>query len=226
MSAGSSCPRVIAHRGLHATGATENTIEAFELAYAAGVDMIELDVRRTGARELAILHDHERNGVVLDSCSLDEFEQRTGLRPPLFEDVLHWADGRIGLDVELKEDGYAELVAPLLVDFAQRGNELIVTSFIDPLLKVLSEIAPGLPLGLLMMWTADGAAGRAAAGGAEAVLPEMKLVHEELIASVTDAGLDLIVWDFMPDAHNALLPDPRVRGIITDDVHGALALTR
>jgi len=115
-------PLVIAHRGVHTTGATENTLQAFEAAVELGADMIELDVRRTGAGELAVMHDHRLGEVTLDSCSLDEFEQRTGFRPPLFTDVLAWAESRIGLDVELKEDGYAEQVAPLLSEFAAADN--------------------------------------------------------------------------------------------------------
>jgi glycerophosphoryl diester phosphodiesterase len=214
---------VIAHRGVHSTGVTENTLQAFEAAVEIGADMIELDVRRTGAGELAVLHDHRLGEVTLDSCSLDEFEQHTGFRPPLFRDVLAWADGRIGLDVELKEGGYADQVAPLLSEFAAAGNDLIVTSFLDPLLAQLAAIAPWLRLGLLMMWTAEGAGQRAGAAGAHTVLPEMKLVDEPLIEAVTSTGLELIVWDFMAADHAALLRDVRVAGVITDDVHGAMA---
>ncbi len=218
-----SDPLVIAHRGVHDTGATENTLDAFELAVTAGADMIELDVRRTGDGQLAILHDHQHGGVALDSCTLDEFERCTGLRPPLLTEILEWADGRIALDVELKEDGYAEQVASLLAGFAQAGNELIVTSFQDPLLSRLARLAPELNLGLLVMWTSQRASERAQEVGAGTVLPEMKLVNELLIESVTAAGLDLIVWDFLAAEHAALLVDPRVSGVITDDVPGAIA---
>jgi glycerophosphoryl diester phosphodiesterase len=216
-------PLVIAHRGVHTAGLTENTMAAFEAAHLAGADMIEFDVRRTAAGELAILHDHKLGSVALDSCSLDEFESRTGFRPPLLADVLDWADGRIGLDVELKEDDYAEQVAPLLVEFAASGNELIVTSFIDPLLNRLAELAPQLRLGLLITWTAAGAAKRAEAAQAQVVLPEMKLINEAVIAEVVDANLELIVWDFMAEEDAALLSDPRVAAVITDDVPGAIA---
>ncbi len=213
---------MIAHRGVHDTGATENTLEAFELAVTAGADMIELDVRRTGDGELAILHDHRRGGVALDSCTLDEFELRTGFRPPLLSEVLAWANGRIGLDVELKEDGYAEQVTPLLAGFAQAGNELIVTSFVDPLLAQIARLEPRLRLGLLLMWTEQRAVERAREAGAGTLLPEMRLVNEALIESVDSAELDLIVWDFMAADHAPLLDDARVRGVITDDVPGAI----
>jgi glycerophosphoryl diester phosphodiesterase len=219
----SARPLVIAHRGVHSTGATENTLQAFEAAVELGAEMIELDVRRTGAGELAILHDHRRGRVTLDSCSLDEFEQRTGFRPPVLADVLAWADGRIALDVELKEDGYAEQVAELLSEFAAGGNDLIVTSSLDALLAQLAALAPRLRLGLLMMWTAEGAGQRAGAAGAQTVLPEMKLVDEPLIEAITSAGLELIAWDFMAVEHAELLRDERVAGVITDDVPGAMA---
>ncbi len=198
-------------------------MRAFELALAAGAEMIELDVRRSGDGQLAILHDHAHAGVALDSCSLDEFADRTGFRPPLLEEVLAWASGRIALDVELKEDGYAEQLAMPLEVFAAAGGELLVTSFIDPLLGRLSQLAGALRLGLLLEFTAMDAVGRARRAGAVAVLPSMKLVDERLIAELAEAGLELIVWDFMAAEHAALLADPRVSGVITDDVHGAIA---
>jgi glycerophosphoryl diester phosphodiesterase len=185
--------------------------------------MIEFDVRRSGDDQLAILHDHDHAGVALDSCSLDEFELRTGFRPPLLAEVLGWAAGRIALDVELKEDGYAEQVAPMLELFAAQGGQLLVTSFLDPLLARVAEIAPALELGLLLEFTAMQAVDRARAAGARTLLPEMKLVKEPLIAEVVDAGLELVVWDFMAAEHASLLSDARVAGVITDDVAGALA---
>jgi len=214
---------VIAHRGVHDTGATENTIAAFELAAGLAADMIELDVRRSGAGELAILHDHALDGVALASCSLDEFERRTGFRPPLLADVLSWADGRIGLDVELKEDGYVDQVTGLLDAFASGGGELIVTSFVDPVLARVSELAPSLKLGLLLAWTSGRAVERARACGATVVVPEIGLLDEALVSEVRDAGLELVVWGFMPSAHAAVLGDARVGAVITDDVAGTLA---
>ncbi len=216
-------PRVIAHRGLHSGAATENTMEAFRLALAAGADMIELDVRRSGGGELAILHDHDHSGVALDSCSLDVFEARTGFRPPRLSEVLDWAAGRIALDVELKEDGYAEQVAPVLESFQAAGGELLVTSFVDPLLARLAQLSPSLRLGLLLEFTAQRAAERARRAGAQVVLPAMNLVNDALIAELTGAGLELIVWDFMAADHSELLTHPSLSGVITDDVPGALA---
>jgi hypothetical protein len=46
------------------------------------------------------------------------------------------------------------------------------------------------------------------------------------VAGAKRAGLELIVWDFMAGDHSPLLTDARVKGVITDDVPGALALLR
>jgi len=216
-------PLVIAHRGVHGPGLTENTMDAYRAALDAGADMIELDVRRTGDGQLAILHDHALGKTALDSGTLDEFEDATGFQPPLLTEVLDWAGGgRIGLDVELKEDGYVAELAPLLSEFAAGGNKLIVTSFLDPVLAQLTELAPELDLGLLLSWTTDRYAERAAACGARTILPEMKLVNEALVAGAISAELDVILWDFMAASDGAWLADTRIEGFITDDVPGAL----
>ncbi len=218
-----STPRVVAHRGLHSGAATENTMRAFELALAAGAEMIEFDVRRSRDGQLAILHDPGHGGVTLADCDMGEFARVGGLRPPLLSEVLAWAAGRIALDVELKEDGYAEQVVPLLTGFLNAGGELIVTSFIDALLARIAGLEPRLTLGLLIDGSAAGAVARARAAGARILLPEMAIVDEALIEAVDSAGLELIVWDFMAADHAALLSDPRVAAVITDDVPGALA---
>jgi hypothetical protein len=51
----------------------------------------------------------------------------------------------------------------------------------------------------------------------------MQLVNEASLAEISDAGLTLIVWDFMVAEHEGLLSDTRISGVITDDVPGALA---
>jgi glycerophosphoryl diester phosphodiesterase len=77
--------------------------------------------------------------------------------PPLLEEALELARGRIALDVELKEDGYVDEVAELLLGFAASGGDLIVTSFVDRVLVQLTELTPLLRRGLLLKRSMDGA---------------------------------------------------------------------
>jgi glycerophosphoryl diester phosphodiesterase len=216
-------PTVIAHRGIHTGALTENTMPAYAAAAAAGAEMIELDVRHSGADELAILHDDGRGGVTLADVSVAELEQRTGLRTPLLSDVLDWADGRMPLDIELKEATRIDRIAELLTAFAGHGNELLVTSFLEDALVQLHRRAPLLRQGLLFEESSTGAVERALALGAEVVLPPVELADRRLLETARVASLAVWVWDFLPARDGALLADPAVAAVITDDVPGTLA---
>lgn len=217
------CPSVIAHRGAWGAGVPENSPAAFERAIDLGADMIELDVRRTRDRELILFHDAEIGGTPVADLSRSEIEGRAGVLPPLLDEALDLARGTIALDVELKEDGYVEEVADRLSAFAASGGELIVTSFLDLVLAQLTELTPHLGRGLILARSTEHAPARAKACGATIVLPKMRLVNKASLAELSDAGLTVIVWDFMDAEHAALLSDQRISGVITDDVPGALA---
>jgi glycerophosphoryl diester phosphodiesterase len=201
----------------------ENSLAAFEQAIELGADGIEFDVRLTRDHELVIFHDAEIAGTPVANLTRVEIEDRAGVLPPLLEDVLALARGRIWLDVELKKGRYVAELADLLSGFAASGGELIVTSFVDRMLAQLAELAPRLTRGLVLGRSGKRAMERAKACGATLVLPKMQLVDEALLGELSDGGLSVIVWDFMATRHAALLSDPRISGVITDDVPGALA---
>ncbi len=214
---------MIAHRGVWGNGVPENSLAAFEQAIELGADMIELDVRRTRDRRLIVFHDAELAGAPVASLTRSEIESIAGMLPPLLEEALELARGRIALDVELKEDGYVDDLADLLSGFAASGGELIVTSFLERVLARLTELTPQLSRGLILSHSTERAPERANACGATIVLPKMHLVDEASLAEISNAGLTVIVWNFMAAEHAALLSDPRISGVITDDVPGALA---
>ena len=157
------------------------------------------------------------------SLTRSAIEDLAGVLPPLLEEALELARGRIALDVELKEDGYVDELADLLCGFAASGGDLIVTSFIDLVLARLTQLTPQLTRGLVLSRSTERAPERAQACGATIILPKMHLVDEASLAEISDSGLTVIVWDFMAAEHAALLSDPRISGVITDDVPGALA---
>ena len=185
--------------------------------------MIEFDVRRTRDGELVIFHDAVVAGAPVASLTRSEIEELAGVLPPLLEEALELARGRIALDVELKENGYVDELADLLSGFAAGGGDLIVTSFVDTVVTQLTELVPQLGRGLVLSRSKERALERANVCGATIVLPRIRLVDDALLAELADAGLTVIVWDFMVAEHVALLSDTRVGGVITDDVPGALA---
>ena len=101
---------VIAHRGASVL-ARENTLEAFQKAIDLRADMIEFDVRRTQDRHYVIHHDPHIAGKPLNEMTLREVREiaRTlDFHVPELEEVLALTRGKIGLDIELKEEGYEQ----------------------------------------------------------------------------------------------------------------------
>jgi glycerophosphoryl diester phosphodiesterase len=118
-------PLVIAHRGA-CWRAPENTLEAFELAIEEGADYIEFDVRAKDG-ELVVCHDPEPPEGV-----------------PTLEEVLSALRGRIGLCVELKEEGVAKPALRALRKHEVSAHSLIVVSFLAGELDTMLSLWPEL----------------------------------------------------------------------------------
>ena len=111
--------RFYAHRGLHAHGVPENSLEAFQRAVARGYG-IELDVHLLKDGNLAVLHDHSLRrtagaDVTIEDLTAEDLSgyrlDGTQERIPLFSQVLALVGGRVPLIVELKstKENFAQL---------------------------------------------------------------------------------------------------------------------
>jgi glycerophosphoryl diester phosphodiesterase len=111
-SQGIDRPLVVAHRGASAVEA-ENTVAAFEAAIAAGVDVVEFDVRMTADDRAVVLHDADvartTDGAGLVAAKTLEEVKRLRVRTaagtteiPTLEEALACLSGRVGADIELK----------------------------------------------------------------------------------------------------------------------------
>jgi glycerophosphoryl diester phosphodiesterase len=232
-------PLVVAHRGV-ATGAAENTLEAFTNAIAVGADMIEFDVRRTRDGELIAFHDAHVGGVPIGGLTRDEIQSAAGLRPPLFAEVLAACAGKIRLDVELKEDGYVpEAMAALRAGLATAGADVagqVVTSFLPAVVAQAKEAFPEVKTGLLVGTDAPFyqlgdhyrhlfPTGLARRARADYLAPHYKLARYGVVARAASAGLPCLLWTVNDDADIArFASDPRVAAIITDHAASALAI--
>lgn len=107
---------ISAHRGGPQSGLPENALETFAASVAAGVWLLEVDVRRTADGALVLMHDDtlERttNGAgLMSAISLMGFSELrlkdndgalTGFAPPTLEAALDWAAGRAVLQLDVK----------------------------------------------------------------------------------------------------------------------------
>ena len=150
-------PVVVAHRGDH-TRTHENSLSAIENAIRAGVDYLELDVRRTRDGEHVLLHDSSLDrtttgqGRVAD-LTLAEFRKlklrdrdRPHLPPepvPTFAEALEALRGRIGLYLDFK-DGDRAVVARMLRAAGVQERTVIYDSLEH--VPAWRQAAPELPL--------------------------------------------------------------------------------
>jgi glycerophosphoryl diester phosphodiesterase len=227
---------VVAHRGASAEAA-ENTLEAFEKAIEIGSDVIEFDVRRTRDDRLIAFHDETVAGHLVAALTREEIHLQTGVRPALLDEVLDLAKGSVGLDIELKEDGYTDRV----LGAAERRfapDQLVITSFLDSVVADAKRLAPAIEAGLLVGRARPEhlvttrlselfPARRTRACHADFVAMHFKLADLGALARAHRAGFPVYVWTVNDDDRlRRFLLDARVRGVITDVPRRAIELRR
>ncbi|MCJ7443436.1 MAG: glycerophosphodiester phosphodiesterase [Methanotrichaceae archaeon] len=140
---------VIGHRGARGL-APENTLKSIRAAAFCKADYVEVDVRLSDDGVLVLMHDETmerttgRSGKVED-LSLDEIRTMNveGQEIPTLRQAIDLTKKlRLGIVVEMKEEGIEELVVDEL-----EGQEALVTSFYHASLreiKSLSELRTGI----------------------------------------------------------------------------------
>lgn len=218
-------PKIIAHRGASAY-VRENTLAAFERAIALEANMVEFDVRRTRDRQLIIYHDPEINKRPIRKLTYAEIQQ---LDPdvPLLESVLKTCQGKIHLDVELKEMGYEFQVMRLLLQFFD-PTEFVVTSFHPFSLKRIKRHFPEITTGLLfstvtadvcktLRWSAKSVHKRVHKMKVDFIAPDWSLLEADILSKTLAAQLPIWVWTVNDEqVMHTLMQDSRIAGIITD----------
>ena len=147
----------VAHRGASGNY-PENTLIAFQKALEIGVDEIELDLYLTKDDRLIIMHDSTVDRTTDGTGAISELtlaeikaldaggvfgEQFRGERVPTWEEALELVQGKVGLNVHLKEGGnpdgdYERKVAKALIDFHMVEDSILTCS--DASVGIFAEI--------------------------------------------------------------------------------------
>ena len=219
----------VGHKGADLI-APGNTVESFERALEAGVDMVEFDVLRLRDGRLVLAHDYadaaKREPLTLEE-GLDHFAGEA------------YAD--VELDVDLKLPGYEREVVEGL---RRRGlfERTIVSSTYRDSLAVVGELAPGqlrrgwsvprarrdytksvLAPGAYVLaraWRAylpRQAAALIRAGRIEAMMVHWLLVSRRLAEAVRAAGGQVYVWTVDDPKRIERFAALGVDGVITND---------
>jgi glycerophosphoryl diester phosphodiesterase len=210
-------PLLLGHRGARAIASLpENTVASFDLCLAHGCDGFEFDVRGTADGGLVVCHDASFRGVHLAGAHADELAswQAEGFLPTL-ELVLRRYGPLCFLDIEIKDSGIETRVLELLRSFPPRRG-YVVTSFLPDMLLRLRAFDPKMELGFLWERPTDDWRGLPVSW----VLPERKLLDEELAAALQEAGKRIGVWTVNSPEELLRLATLGAEMLISDDTVG------
>ena len=233
-----SQPVIFAHRGASAH-APENTLAAFELAFAQHADAIELDVKLSADGHVVVIHDPTvdrttgSHGRVRDlslaqlrSLEAGSFfsEKYRGEKIPTLEEVFETVGKRIFINVELTNyntprDQLVETVCMLVKKFGMQKSVIFSSFFASNLSKARAYL-PGVPRGLLTFRGFVGAWARSfgfAFGRYHALHPNLKDVTPQQIQRVHRLKRRIHVWTVNAAEEMRRLFGWGVDAIITDD---------
>ncbi|MBD8078374.1 glycerophosphodiester phosphodiesterase family protein [Cellulosimicrobium arenosum] len=229
-------PAVVAHRG-NSSVAPQNTLAAFEAAWRAGVECVELDVRLTADGVVVVIHDDtvdattSGSGAVagMDLAAVRSLDAGSwfapafaGQRVPTFDEVVAFLETRPGIEllVELKGAWTVEQARSVTDPLRSAGltERVVGQSFWPQSVAALGAADPSLRRGLLVMESGADLPDRCAALGVETCNPVGTLLLEDpgLVDRLHDAGLRTTVWTLNEPAHWEAAVRLGVDGIITD----------
>lgn len=231
-------PQVVAHRG-GKRWAPENTLSAFRKSVELGADGIELDIHKCKSGELVVIHDDtlERTtngtGYVKDKTwtELKELDAGSwygsefkGERLPLLTDVLKLVDGKLTINIEIKNcpmnyKGIAEDLLQLLKSYPHT-DKIMISSFDHKVLAEISAKTKKYRLALLGDSVLNKLGDYARTVGASAWNPAFDCVREDSVADAHEAKLTVNTWTVNDKKDWQHARDLHVDSIITDDPEG------
>ncbi|WP_457640569.1 glycerophosphodiester phosphodiesterase [Persephonella sp.] len=212
---------VIGHRGAKGVR-PENTISAIKYAIDVGVDIVEVDVRKTKDNKLILLHDKDfkrLTGMTLTPRDLDfDFIKENitidGESVALLEEAIFVVKGKIGLFIEIKEPDTVKDVMDI-VDKSDCMNQIAVISFYEEVLREAKKINPDITTGLVYM-KPPGKILEAKEVGAKIVLPSYGLATEKAVRFAHRLKLKVVSWVINSEQQLKTAVSRGVDGIATD----------
>lgn len=227
----------MAHRGYSAKY-PENTMMAFEKAYEAGADGIELDVHPTRDGELVIIHDEtlerttDGTGNVHD-YTLQELRKWNAAARfdgvdefcpiPTLREYLIWAKKKdLYTNIELKNNkiyysGLEEMAVGLVKSLGMT-KQVIFSSFNHPSLSKAKQLLPEVGMGLLCKKPLSNAGEYVKLCGVDFLHPESIHVGEKTLKNCRRNGVKINAWIVNEEEEIRRVICLGLDGIITDEV--------
>lgn len=227
-------PQVVGHQGSD-EGVTRGSLDAFNAALTAGVDMVEVDVRCTRAGLLVACHEPTIGGIPVIQFS-DGDVMAAGDSIVLVEKVVQLVRARgARLMLDLKDVGFETRTVDLARSYLH-DTQFVISTLEDESVALISKRHPALTVGLSLGRGAPQnrlrtrlselfPLERARRCGARFLSVHKRLARLGVLAQASKAQLPVFVWTVdEPREMRRFLQDPRVCGVITNYPVRALRL--
>lgn len=206
---------IVGHRGAEAL-APENTWPSFRLGAEAGADLLEIDVQLTRDGEAIVYHDFTlwpkfRDPRWVRNLAWDELRcldmgdwsspAFAGERIPRLAEVLAWARGRVGLQIDLKhgfqepDDDRLETAALELIETAGMAEQVLISSWDEVALARIHARRPEIALAVNQRPRVADPVAQVAPTGARWVMVFWPQIDREAVARLHAAGYLLCLND-------------------------------
>jgi glycerophosphoryl diester phosphodiesterase len=220
--------RVTGHRA-GSKAAPENSLAALRLSIEAGADYVEIDAQQTADGHVVLLHDRDLRRVTGDSRNLHEMNLadlrdlrlRDGDKPsdeviPTLAEFIAACDGRIRLNVELKDFGHSPGLALAVLDVLREHDfteRAVVSGFQLPPLREIKLSEPGLPIGIILSATQ----GDVTRLPVDFLSLNQRLVRADVVRRAHQRGMEVHVWTVNERETALRLLDLECDNLITSD---------
>jgi glycerophosphoryl diester phosphodiesterase len=221
---------ITGHRGAGGLAA-ENSLNAIHTGILLKADRIEIDVHQTKDSVIVVMHDESVDRTTnckgriknktwqeIAGCSLKPFEADSSEQKiPTLDDVLQAINGKAILVIELKQGGafYPGIEEQVIALIRKHHAEkwCIIHSFKENILARVHELAPDIPLHLLVL---NGLWGRKIPDYIQEVSAFNQLLTKKFIDKMHELGKKVNVWTVNSKKEMSYCIYLGVDGIITD----------
>lgn len=235
--------KLFAHRGYSAKY-PENTMLAFQKAWEAGAEAIELDVHFSRDREVVIIHDESlsrtveavgfvRHHVLRDLLNYEikgEYEGEAQHIPTLNE-YLDWAvDKDIVTNIEIKNDRFRypglEQAVVAAVDAHGMRDKIVLSSFRADSVALIKSTWPEIQCGWLISEIRDTTFDKAIEIRCDAIHPSKRLVTPEFAQQYHDADMEIRVYTVDDRERAEWYQELEVDAIFTNQIEAMLTIEK
>ena len=207
---------IVAHRGASAYE-KDNSMEAFDKAVKMGVDMIELDLRRTKDNVYIAYHRKIVGCNRIKNLEYSDLNKITGYSVVKMQNLFKKHKKKVKFDIDLKERGYEKDLIKFFNKHIDLKNIIITSRNLDSLKKI-KKINPKIKLGISRFLSLPRTIDLCLKNGLEYVVPNHLFLNNKFLDYSYFKKIKVLIYTVNSEKKiKKFLNDSRITGIITNN---------